>query len=142
MFKNTKPLRNLLYTMLVAVSLFSSNASFAGEKTDEVLSKTIEKGVALAEKTGNFVIEQAPELLKEFYAWQLWSNIALLLLTIVISFTLYFILKKISERDEDDTILIFNLFQILPAVFFCVSVYNIIYISVAPKLYLIDYFVK
>lgn len=130
----------LLFVLAFSLSINAQEKNLS--KTDEVLSKAVEKGIAFAEKTGNFVIEQAPELLQEFYAWQLWSNVALLLLTLIISFTIYFITKKIAEQDDDDSVYIFNLFQIFPAIFFCVSAYNIIYISVAPKLYLIDYFVK
>lgn len=135
-------MKKVILLIVLAFSLSINAQEKNLSKTDEVLSKAVEKGIAFAEKTGNFVIEQAPELLQEFYAWQLWSNVALLLLTLIISFTIYFITKKIAEQDDDDSVYIFNLFQILPAIFFCVSAYNIIYISVAPKLYLIDYFVK
>ena len=43
---------------------------------EELLKPYIEKALQLAEKTGEFVIEQAPELLQQFYAWHTVKNIA------------------------------------------------------------------
>jgi hypothetical protein len=44
-------------------------------KTDQVLSEVVKKALGVAEKTGDFVIEQAPLLIQEFYAWHTWSHI-------------------------------------------------------------------
>ncbi len=61
---------------------------------------------------------------------------------LLISYVIYFISKKIVENADDEFLYIINLFQILPLIFICVSAYKVIFISVAPKLYLIQYFVK
>jgi len=53
-------------------------------KTDEVLSEVVKKAVVLAEKTGNFIIEQAPDILQEFYNWKIISYIMGILLSIII----------------------------------------------------------
>ena len=131
--------------ILLIVLAFSLSINAQGKelsKTDEVLSKAVEKGIAFAEKTGNFAIEQAPELLKEFYAWKLYSNIGLALTMLVVMIALFLIIRIIARYEEDDSVYIFNLFQLLPLVFLVISIYEIIFITVAPKLYLIDYFVK
>ena len=112
------------------------------KQLDEALATAIKKGVEVAEKTGNFVIEQAPDLLKEFYAWQLWSNIALAISMTVMCFIIFFAAKKISKEIDEDFLYILYLFQLIPLVFLATSIYKIIFISVAPKLYLIEYFIK
>ncbi len=112
------------------------------QKTDEVLSEVVKKALSVAEKTGEFVIEQAPDLLKEFYAWELWSNVSVIILMLLISYIIYFISKKIAENTDDKSLYIINLFQIFPLFFSGVSAYNVLFISIAPKLYLIKYFIK
>jgi hypothetical protein len=135
-------MKKVILLIVLAFSL-SINAQVKNLlKTDEVLSKAVEKGIGFAEKTGNFVIEQAPDLLKEFYAWQLYSNISIVVLMLIISYVIYFVSKKVVKFMEDDFMYILNLFQILPVVFLLFSVYRIIFITVAPKLYLIEHFVK
>jgi hypothetical protein len=135
-------MKKVILLIVLAFSLSTNAQESKLSKTNEVLSKAVEKGIEFAEKTGNFVIEQAPDLLKEFYAWQLYSNISLFVLMLIISYAIYFVSKKIVESAEDEFLYIINLFQILPFVFLLVSGYKIIFITVAPKLYLIEYFIK
>jgi len=135
-------MKKVILLIVLAFSLSINAQEKNLSKTDEVLSKAVEKGIAFAEKTGNFVIEQAPDLLKEFYAWQLYSNISIVVLMLIISYVIYFVSKKVVKSMEDDFMYILNLFQILPVVFLLGSVYRIIFITVAPKLYLIEHFVK
>lgn len=114
------------------------------KQTDEALAKLIQKGIEVAEKTGNFVIDQAPDLLQEFYAWQLWSNIAVILICIFSAFFINKAYKKVKEDIDDELLsaLFGVIFFIFPFVFLLVSAYNVLFILVAPKLYLIEYFVK
>ena len=61
--------------MVLAFSL-STNAQDSTkvdnfQNTDEVLAEAVKKALIVAEKTGEFAIEQAPLLLKEFYAWHI-----------------------------------------------------------------------
>lgn len=44
------------------------------DKTDQALAKAIEKGMEVASKTGEFVVSQAPDLVKQFYVWSLVRN--------------------------------------------------------------------
>lgn len=114
------------------------------KQTDEALGKLIEKGIEVAEKTGNFVIEQAPDLLKEFYMWQLWSNVAMVILMTISGFILYKLAKKFTCDFDDDPIqyLFHIIFLLFPTILGVVSAYKVFYILVAPKLFLIEYFVK
>ena len=38
-------------------------------KLEQQLGTILEKALNVAEKTGDFVLEQAPQLLQEFYMW-------------------------------------------------------------------------
>lgn len=136
-----------------------SNDNF--KKTDEVLSEVVKKALVLAEKTGEFAIEQAPLLLQEFYRW----NIARSLCGVFLGFLLIFIGynarkiwgRKVKDRSEADyceiyingyvseevtTILSIILGVGSGLVFLGINIYNLIFILTAPKLYLIEYFIR
>ena len=129
------------------------------KQTDEVLGKLIEKGIEVAEKTGNFVIEQAPDLLKEFYNWHICANIFGIILGLLLCFIGYKLpflwITKTDKKycdfkyfnrygDEEAVIgwVIFIIFVITGFAFLFSSIYELIFILVAPKLYLIEHFVK
>lgn len=147
----------------VVLFLLVSFASFGAEKEqpsklDEVLVKSVEKAISVAEKTGQFVIEQAPDLLKQFYMW----HIATCLFWIVFSIGLFitgrylpymWLSKEGGHYDErffgrygdDGIILAYILFAfsvIFSIVTFLTNVYDLLFITLAPKLYLIEYFLK
>lgn len=122
------------------------------DQLEQQLSKVIEKSLALAEKTGDFVIEQAPELLREFYAWHIMENSLYAVVSFIFVVICVFIYRKFSgDKYEDDRDMA-EPHVILPMFFsacgglsglgFLISfVRNIVFITVAPKLYLIEYFI-
>ena len=131
------------------------------QKTDEVLSEVVKKALTVAEKTGEFAIEQAPLLLKEFYSWHIAKNslgILFGVLIIIIGYNLRKLWgKKVDEDyDKDWNEVVLNgyaseefstwLSIILTSVFGFVLLikctYSLVFILVAPKLYLIEYFIK
>lgn len=84
----------------------------------------------------------SPDLLKQFYAFELWSNVSIVLLMLCISYVIYFLTKKFVEIEGDIILYVINAIQFIPLVILFNSVYKIILISVAPKLYLIEYFIN
>lgn len=129
-------------------------------KTDEILAKSMEKAINLAEKTGEFVIDQAPDILKEFYLWNIFSNIfwivILILFIIIFRYLPYLWLSK-EKSDYNDTkyfnrwgyiddvlpgFIAFGVVTLLSTLFIIINLYNLLFILIAPKLYLIDYFIK
>ena len=129
---------------------------------DEVLKEALLKAMELAEKTGQFVMDQAPELLREFYMWHITTSI----LWIVFSISLYLLgryLPKIFLRkcddiqnydivffgyvydDESVTVFAWILYALASiagiATMIC-NIYTLVFILVAPKLYLIEYFMQ
>jgi len=126
------------------------------KNTDQALSKLIEKGIKVAEKTGEFVINQAPDLLKEFYTWHIAQNIFGSIFGILLIFAAYKIVKTFGQDENswDCDVRIFGkyigfgniLCSLFPFVFgiafLMCSIYQLVFIITAPKLYLIEYFVK
>ena len=154
-------------TKILFIALMITSLSFAQtdstkvnnfQKTDEVLSEVVKKALTVAEKTGDFVIEQAPLLLQEFYAWHIFSKIFWIIFSIILIFIGRYLpnlwLHKSPIRSNSDeffgkyiydgfgTWVFFSLSIISGSVIMITNLYNLIYILVAPKLYLIDYFIK
>lgn len=129
---------------------------------EKQLAELVRKGIEVAEKTGEFVIEQAPDLLQEFYKWHLIKNIFVIVALLLVMIILWKIFKY-SGLNEDpkgytDYVKLFGKFYpdiggvvigVFGSVGFLVGlgfiitcVYNIVFILSAPKLYLIEYFIK
>lgn len=128
-------------------------------KTDEVLSEVVKKAVVLAEKTGNFIIEQAPDILQEFYNWKIISYIMGILLSIIIfligRYIPYLWLTKEESHYYSDRFfnrygsdgvigayITFAITTITFSILFITNLYNLIFIITAPKLFLIEYFLN
>lgn len=135
------------------------------KKTDEVLAEVVKKALTVAEKTGQFVVEQAPMLLQEFYYW----HISKAIIGIILSLLLFFIgryapyLWLTKEKTREDNIrffkrynnetssymknpsaswILFIILSLASLIIFVSNLYKLVFILVAPKLYLIEYFVK
>ena len=84
---------------------------------NQVLSKAIEKGIELAEKTGEFVIDQAPDLIQQFYHWHIAKDSLVILLCIAISILFIRIWNKFFDSDEyeelDDGAAIYLAFMVI-----------------------------
>ncbi len=134
------------------------------KKTDQVLSEVVKKALLVAEKTGNFVIEQSPLILQEFYNWHICSKLFFILFSILIflmgryiptiwltkestnKYNIKFFGKFNNTTDSWDSFsaswLIFSITTISSTVMLGINIYNLVFILVAPKLYLIEYFIK
>ena len=131
---------------------------------EEQLSKALEKAIGIAEKTGEFALEIAPELLKEFYAWHLTENIIKLVLSVIWFVFLRWIISKagIGEDPESEYssgyekisgkyyshefLIIGGIFGLSVSIFvaltFVSSLNDVLQIVIAPKIYLIEYFMN
>lgn len=143
------------------------------QKTDEVLAEVVKKALTVAEKTGDFVIEQAPLLLQEFYQWHICKAIFMALLWFGIFFLIQRLSNLLSFSDEkmipeenrksyfkkrdgrfyyssyingDSEAYAFSIgIKIASYSTFigvAVFLYDLVFILVAPKFYLIEYFIK
>jgi len=133
------------------------------EQLEQTLSKVIEKSLKLAEETGNFVIDQAPDLLQQFYAWHITESsfylligVILLIVTILLprlwgrpevghTCDRKFLGKYYAFNDEFDAIPIIGTYLVggfisIPIII--INTLDLLKLLVAPKLYLIEYFIK
>lgn len=138
------------------------------DKLEEQLSIIIDKSIALAETTGEFVIDQGAELVQQFIMWHTASSTAGIVLGLLIIFIGYpskYILsipvekgrinhKVITGRmwrqsyhdGSSDSLAGYIAIRIITSVTGLViisfNLYYLLFILVAPKLYLVDYFTK
>jgi len=131
------------------------------EELEKQLATILEKALNVAEQTGEFVLEQAPQLLQEFYMWHtakyILGVIAGIALIIIARVVINFWSKKYDEAegvdwdeckmfgrvgDQFGMIVPYVIITFVGLTVFCINTYNLIFITVAPKLYLIEYFMK
>lgn len=118
--------------------------------SENALNEVVKRALEVAEKTGEFVIEQAPDLLREFYAWHTYSSIFWMVVSLVVVFLLYGKVKtavknfySLDEEITDVLIAVIGGASFLGfTIAFFVNAYNLIFILSAPKLYLIEYFIR
>lgn len=136
------------------------------EELEKSLADLVRKGIEAAEKTGEFVIEQAPELLQQFYMWHTAMHIMGIMFGVVLA-SMFFIVRRQGEKSMDDvkcgyvdepfnlmgrwfsdsitnTLLIVGsgIASIVGVAITVSDIFNLVFILVAPKLYLIEYFLK
>lgn len=131
---------------------------------EQQLSTILQKAINVAEQTGEFVIEQAPLLLQEFYMWHTASYCFGLIIGILIYLTGRYLpytwLKNEStgkysvkffkkwnvnsdniSKDPSASWIIFVITTVTSSILIGVNIYNLLFIMIAPKLYLIEYFI-
>lgn len=72
------------------------------EELQKQLAEVVRKSMAVAEKTGEFVLDQAPELLQEFYRWHLASEVMGVVLGIVLILSGRFIPYVWLDKEGDE----------------------------------------
>jgi len=122
---------------------------------DETLQPYVEKALEGIEKGAEFAIDMAPELLKEFYAWHMYSHIffiGLCIALLIASRWGYNAINKDRKQErlewDDSPAYVFGAAICFTVVASCaivglfINLYKLTYLLVAPKLYLIDYFLN
>ena len=118
------------------------------DKLEQQLIKVLEKALNIAEQSGDFVIEQAPLLLKEFYQWHIASRIMGSCSFIVPLILFIYFYKKAEWQNiegngfSEAMSVVLGMATIFTITFSIINIYNLVFIYVAPKLYLINYFIK
>lgn len=125
------------------------------------ISKILEKAIEVAEKTGDFAIEQAPELLQEFYNWHTIKYLMGCITPFLILFIFYRVVLLVGSKkeiieygevaptykgryyDNDRRIPLYTFGVVIlccSIAMFFKNIYNLCKILIAPKIYLIEYF--
>ena len=120
------------------------------KETDQQLAEILKKGLEAAEKTGNFVVEQAPDLIQQLIVWKTCEYIFLILISIAFLFSIYKWYKSAMKRYDDldnfidkPEFFVFSIYSIVVILIFVIalfqSFFNLFQILLAPKIWLIEY---
>ena len=126
--------------------------------TDKQLAEILKKGLETAEKTGNFIVEQAPDLIRQLLIWKTVEYSVYVILGISLIIYFYRWTKKVSKEmkeNEDDfedyfmdsfaniLITIGQLSLLITGIILIAeNLQDLIQIVFAPKIYLIEYSAK
>ena len=127
-------------------------------ETYKQLAEIIKKGLETAEKTGNFIVEQAPDLIRQLLIWKTVEYSVYVILGISLIIYFYRWTKKVSKEmkeNEDDfedyfmdsfaniLITIGQLSLLITGIILIAeNLQDLIQIVFAPKIYLIEYSAK
>ena len=115
-------------------------------KADEVLAQVLEKALEVAEKTGEFVTDHAPEVIQQLLAWKFAEAVIVFVLTSLLlgifAYGIYAAIKNNENYEADWVPAIFTLSVVggvVALMFWCMALMNMVMIWVAPKVYLLEY---
>lgn len=127
-------------------------------KTDEQLAKILQKGIEVAEKSGHFIIEQAPDLIQQLIIWKSVSYIFNILVGLSLLYAYYQWYKMVKNKIENNNnnnnkgilwdedfedypgLIISGVFIVIISIsILFISIHNLIQIIIAPKIWLIEY---
>ena len=115
---------------------------------EQTLQKILERSLEVAEQTGQFAIEQAPEILEQFFAWHLAKHCLGCLLGLSFCIVGIIIIRLVRKTDwsfiDKGMVTGFGYILGLLVGFGMIigNLYWVTFITVAPKIYLIEYFVR
>lgn len=132
------------------------------ENWEEILKPIVEEAIEVAKQTGEFVIEEAPLVLQEFYMWHTWSSIFWMVISLL-TFLFFKYLPYLWLKEEydgmkhegkyfnrgskhiEDTNTCWVILMIMGLVYIPMFVYNLyclLKILISPRIYLIEYFLS
>ena len=123
-------------------------------ETDKQIAEILKKGLEVAEKSGNFVIEQAPDLVKQLITYKTIEASIYVLIEITLIYLIVRYLKYLHKKNNEDSDFIFdNEFHIIGMVItlimgiilffaFINDISDLIKLIFAPKIYLLEYIAK
>ena len=123
-------------------------------ETDKQIAEILKKGLEVAEKSGNFVIEQAPDLVKQLITYKTVETSIYVLIEITLMYLIFRYFKYLYKKNNEDSdfipenefhvggiIITFVLSMFLFASFIT-DISNLIQLIFAPKIYLLEYIAK
>ena len=123
-------------------------------ETDKQIAEILKKGLEVAEKSGNFVIEQAPDLVKQLITYKTVETSIYVLIEITLMYLIFRYFKYLYKKNNEDSDFIFDYeFHITGMVItsligiflffaFINDISNLIQLIFAPKIYLLEYIAK
>lgn len=125
---------------------------------EETLKPIIEKSIEIATKTGEFIIDQAPIVLQEFYKWHIIQHALWIVITLIGVFLLPIIVRFFPEDDshysvvffgkkiDESTAIVLGVFggfaSLLSIASMLFNLFMLLKILIAPRLYVMEYFLN
>lgn len=118
-------------------------------KTDSLANETWQFALETLKDTKDFVLEQAPLVVQELYAWHLTSSIIWVVVTAIVLGIL--VPKMIEffkdyeydlEEDKEGWGVFLVITNLVSIAIFTYNLFKMLQILIAPKLYLIEYITK
>ena len=123
-------------------------------ETDKQIAEILKKGLEVAEKSGNFVIEQAPDLVKQLITYKTVETSICVLIEITLMYLIFRYFKYLYKKNNEDSdfiicyefhiigMIITSLMGIFLFFEFITDISNLIQLIFAPKIYLLEYIAK
>ena len=123
-------------------------------ETDKQIAEILKKGLEAAEKSGNFVIEQAPDLVKQLITYKTIETSICVLIEITLMYLIFIYFKYLYKKNnEDSDFMYYDEFHIIGMIIttlmgiflffrFINDISNLIQLIFAPKIYLLEYIAK
>ena len=120
-------------------------------ETDKQIAEIIKKGLEAAEKSENFVIEQAPDLVKQLITYKTVETSICVLIEITLMYLIFRYFKYLYKKNNEDSdfisdnefhiigMIITSLMGIFLFFAFITDISNLIQLIFAPKIYLLEY---
>ena len=123
-------------------------------ETDKQIAEILKKGLEVAEKSGNFVIEQAPDLVKQLITYKTIETSIYVLIEITLMYLIARYFKYLYKKNNENSSFISeNSFHVIGIIIsfmasiffffaFIIDISNLIELIFAPKIYLLEYIAK
>ena len=123
-------------------------------ETDKQIAEILKKGLEVAEKSGNFVIEQAPDLVKQLITYKTVETSICVLIEITLMYLIFRYFKYLYKKNNEDSgfisdnefnitgMIITSLMGIFLFFVFIDDVSILVQLIFAPKIYLLEYIAK
>ena len=124
-------------------------------ETDKQLAEILKKGLETAEKTGNFIVEQSPDLIKQLLIWKTVEYSIYVIMGISLIIYFYRWTKKVAKEIKEKEGYFGDYFLgsfanflitigqisvlIIGIILIAENLHSLIQIVFAPKIYLIEY---
>ena len=123
-------------------------------ETDKQIAEILKKGLEAAEKSGNFVIEQAPDLVKQLITYKTVETSICVLIEITLMYLIFRYFKYLNKKtNENSDFILDNELHVWAIIITCgLSIFlffvfihdisNLIQLIFAPNIYLLEYIAK
>lgn len=104
----------------------------------EQLKEALVKALELAEKTGEFVIKETPEVVQQFLLYNTIKNVVYTIAWLAACILIFWFSKRLVKKEENEDIYALNFLQLFFFPGFCFWLMEAIKVIVTPKWYLMD----